>query len=52
MSASDQTETHELTAEKLAAIEEKYDEGSATRAVGPATGVVLRAVALTFAIYH
>ncbi|MEM9585482.1 MAG: TRAP transporter fused permease subunit [Pseudomonadota bacterium] len=49
---SDKTETHELTAEELAAIEEKYDEGSATRAVGPTTGMILRAVALLFAVYH
>ena len=52
MSDLDRSETHKLTAEELAAIEEKYDEGSATRAVGPTTGIVLRAVALSFAIYH
>jgi len=42
----------ELTAEELAAIEEKYDEGSATRSVGKKTALILRAVALIFAIYH
>ncbi|MEM7069805.1 MAG: TRAP transporter permease [Pseudomonadota bacterium] len=42
----------ELSAEELAAIEEKYDEGSATRKVGEKTALVLRAVALIFAIYH
>ena len=52
MSDRIQTETHELTAEELAAIEEKYDEGSATRAVTPGIGKVLRAVALIFALYH
>ena len=46
------TKDHELTAEELAAIEEKYDEGAATRAVGARTGLLLRAVALTFAVYH
>lgn len=44
--------SHELSAEELAAIEEKYDEGSATRAVGERTGYVLRAVAIAFAVYH
>ncbi len=43
---------NELTAEELAAIEEKYDEGSATRAVGAKTGFLLRTVAITFALYH
>lgn len=52
MSDPADTERHELTAEELAAIEEKYDEGSATRAVGPTTGHILRAVALVFALYH
>ena len=44
--------THELSAEELAAIEEKYDEGAATRSVGQKTGLLLRGVALAFAIYH
>ncbi|WP_187431523.1 hypothetical protein ROLI_008990 [Roseobacter fucihabitans] len=43
---------HELSAEELAAIEEKYDEGSATRKVAPSAGILLRAVAIVFAIYH
>lgn len=47
-----QNDQHELTAEELAAIEEKYDEGSATRAVSTPVSVVLRAVALIFALYH
>lgn len=42
----------ELTEEELAAIEEKYDEGAATRSVTPAFGKFLRYVALTFAVYH
>ncbi|MEM6985179.1 MAG: TRAP transporter permease [Pseudomonadota bacterium] len=43
---------YELSEEELAAIEEKYDEGSATRAVGVKTGQVLRAVAIVFGVYH
>ena len=42
----------DLTQEELAAIEEKYDEGAATRKVTPAFAKVLRYVALTFAMYH
>lgn len=42
----------ELTPEELAAIEEKYDEGSATRAVGIKTSILLRIVAICFALYH
>ncbi|MGB7335689.1 MAG: TRAP transporter fused permease subunit [Salaquimonas sp.] len=42
----------ELTAEELAAIEQEFDEGSATRDVGQRTGYFLRAVALIFATYH
>jgi TRAP transporter 4TM/12TM fusion protein len=45
-------EIADLTPEQLAEIERKYDEGIATRAVGPSTGMVLRAVALIFALYH
>ena len=45
-------EVRELSAEELAAIEEKYDEGAATRSVSPAFGKFLRYVALTFAVYH
>ncbi|MEL7463430.1 MAG: TRAP transporter permease [Pseudomonadota bacterium] len=43
---------HELSADELAAIEEKYDEGAATRAVAPAFANILRIVALAFAVYH
>ncbi|MEM7210108.1 MAG: TRAP transporter permease [Pseudomonadota bacterium] len=46
----DQNDT--LSAEDLAAIEEKYDEGTATRRVSPAFAQVLRSVALVFAVYH
>ena len=46
------SDPHELSAEELAAIEEKYDEGAAIRQVGPTTGMILRAVALVFAVYH
>lgn len=42
----------ELTAEELAAIEEKYDEAASTRPVGPSTAQILRVVALVFAAYH
>ena len=42
----------ELTAEELAAIEEKYDEGAATRDVTAGFGMFLRYVALAFATYH
>ncbi len=52
MSDNTQSDQHELTAEELAAIEEKYDEGAATRAVSPSVGLVLRAIALLFATYH
>ncbi len=42
----------ELSAEELANIEKKYDEGAATRQVSPGFGKFLRYVALTFAMYH
>ncbi len=45
-------EVRELTEEELAAIEEKYDEGAATRSVTPKFAKFLRYVALTFAVYH
>jgi len=45
-------DVRDLTAEELAAIEEKYDEGAATRSVTPGFAQVLRYVALTFAVYH
>ncbi|WP_436398975.1 TRAP transporter permease [Roseobacter sp. S98] len=47
-----ETEVRELTEAELAAIEEKYDEGAATRSVSPWFGRFLRYVALTFAVYH
>ncbi|MEM9222397.1 MAG: TRAP transporter fused permease subunit [Pseudomonadota bacterium] len=52
MTTSEHADSDKLTAEELAAIEEKYDEGAATRAVGPRFSLFLRAVALTFATYH
>lgn len=52
MSDQRSEEVRDLTAEELAAIEEKYDEGAATRAVTPRFGKFLRYVALTFAVYH
>lgn len=52
MSNAQEHESHELSAEELAAVEEKYDEGAATRDVTPAFAKFLRAVALIFAIYH
>ena len=45
-------EVRELTEEELAAIEEKFDEGAATRTVTPGFGRFLRYIALTFAVYH
>ena len=47
-----QDDIRELTDEELAAIEEKYDEGAATRSVTPGFSRFLRYVALTFAVYH
>lgn len=47
-----QPDIRDLSEEELAAIEEKYDEGAATRSVTPAFGRFLRYVALTFAVYH
>lgn len=46
------TDDRELSAEELAAIEEKYDEAAATRKVSPLAGKILRAIAITFAVYH
>lgn len=43
---------HELTADELAAIEKKYDEATFSRAVTPAASLVLRVVAVVFAVYH
>ena len=45
-------DTAELSAEELAEIEKKYDEGAATRAWDPGFAAFLRYVALTFAVYH
>lgn len=42
----------ELSAEELAEIEKKYDEGAATRDVSPGFARFLRYVALTYAVYH
>jgi len=39
-------------AAELKAIEEKYDEVRAMRELTPATGQLLRAVAIVFAVYH
>ncbi|MDD9822110.1 MAG: TRAP transporter fused permease subunit [Gammaproteobacteria bacterium] len=50
--APTQAPTQTPTQEQLDAIERKYDEASQTRQVGARTGVVLRAVALLFSIYH
>ncbi|CUK27474.1 Neu5Ac permease [Cognatishimia activa] len=50
--ATQNTEAQELTAEELAEIERKYDEGAATRQVTPGMAKALRFVALAFAVYH
>ena len=52
MTADNNINTPELTAEELEAIEREYDESTAIRAVTDKAGLVLRAVALTFAAYH
>lgn len=49
---NNKTDEHELTAEELAAIEERYDEGSATRKVSLRARQLLRLVAIVFAGYH
>ncbi|MEL7347604.1 MAG: TRAP transporter fused permease subunit [Pseudomonadota bacterium] len=41
-----------LSDEELAEIERRYDEGAATRRIEPGFAKFLRAVALTFAVYH
>ncbi len=51
-SATPVTDADTPTAEQLAAIEEKYDEGARTRAVTTRAAFLLRAVAIAFAIYH
>ncbi|MFK7993984.1 MAG: TRAP transporter permease [Granulosicoccus sp.] len=50
--ANSELNTASLSDNELEAIERKYDEGSATREVGPTAGLVLRVVALLFAVYH
>jgi TRAP transporter 4TM/12TM fusion protein len=50
--ATHEKDGRELSAEDLADIERKYDEGAATRQVSPGFGKFLRYVALTFAMYH
>ena len=52
MTQSDPHDDGPLSEDQLAAIEKKYDEGAATRAVTPAFGLFLRGVAVAFAIYH
>ncbi|WP_282077831.1 TRAP transporter permease [Epibacterium ulvae] len=52
MTTTPDTADRDLTAEELAEIEKKYDEGAATREVGPKFGLFLRAVSLAFAMYH
>jgi len=52
MSTTSASDNHELSADELAAIEEKYDEGAHTRAVSPQAAQLLRFVAIAFAIYH
>ncbi len=50
--ATPEKDVRELSAEDLADIEKKYDEGAATRQVSPDFSQFLRYVALTFAMYH
>ncbi|MFP7569454.1 TRAP transporter permease [Marivita sp. S2033] len=45
-------EARGLSAEDLAEIEKKYDEGAATRQIAPGMAKFLRYVALAFATYH
>lgn len=52
MSDTRSEEVRELSEAELAEVERKYDEGAATRAVGPKFSRFLRYVALTFAVYH
>ncbi|WP_179381025.1 TRAP transporter permease [Jannaschia marina] len=42
----------DLTAEELAAIEAEYDEVAAARPVTPNLGLLLKIVAVVFAVYH
>ncbi|GMG83933.1 TRAP transporter permease [Paralimibaculum aggregatum] len=43
---------HQLTAEELARIEEEYDEAGALRPVSATASLILRGVAIAFALYH
>ena len=52
MPKSGAQDTHDRSAEDLAEIEQKFDEGAATRTVAPAFGYFLRYVALAFATYQ
>ncbi len=52
MSDAGDKNTEQLSAEELALIEEKFDEGAATRSVSQGFAKFLRYIALTFAIYH
>ncbi len=52
MSDKPDSNAEELSTEELAAIEEKFDEGAATRSVSPNFAKFLRYIALTFAMYH
>lgn len=52
MSVSPTDDVTELTAEELASIEEKYDEGAHVRKVSPFATLLLRGVAIVFAVYH
>ncbi len=52
ISSSNEGVSGELSEEELAAIEKKYDEGTAVRKVTPGISQALRAVALLFALYH
>jgi len=46
------SQADEPTAEELAEIERKYEEGAANRQVTPMAGHILKVVALVFAFYH
>ncbi|MEM9046663.1 MAG: TRAP transporter permease [Pseudomonadota bacterium] len=52
MTVDSKPKDDELTAEDLAAIEREYDESSAIREVTPTAHLVLRGVAIAFAVYH
>lgn len=52
MSEGDRSEDGTLSAEELAEIERKYEEGASIRKVSPRAHAILRVVALLFAAYH